>query len=182
METTDLFWARDLAGQLSKLTEGVSIPPAEGKASRTQQVLARSIVARTRGYVERVVEQVNVTYEHGCYDACAVMTRRLTETLIIECFEAKKIDHKIKDPAGNFLMFSGLIDKTLEESDDSNGVWNLSQNAKKGLKKIKDKGDLSAHNRRYQAHRSDIDEIKDMLRVVTQELIEIGDIQRRKNG
>ncbi len=51
------------------------------------------------------------------------------------------------------------------------GYLTLSRNAKQSLPKLKDIGDLSAHSRRYNAHRHDIDKIKDDLRLVVQELL-----------
>src|SRR5258706_4927786 len=52
----------------------------------------------TRHYLMMVVHQINTTYETACFDACAVMLRRLVESLIIEAFEAKGFDHEIKGP------------------------------------------------------------------------------------
>ena len=42
----------------------------------------------TRGYIEKVVLQINASFDASLYDCCAVMCRRLLETLIIECYEA----------------------------------------------------------------------------------------------
>src|SRR5450432_494030 len=62
-------------------------PPEEGLRSASQPVIVMSLVRNTRGYIERVANQINGTYENGWYDGCAVMIRRLIETLIIEAFE-----------------------------------------------------------------------------------------------
>jgi hypothetical protein len=40
---------------------------------------------------------MNGAYSAGWYDACAVMMRRLLETVIIEAFEQNGLDQKIKD-------------------------------------------------------------------------------------
>jgi hypothetical protein len=141
-------------------------PPEEGLPSRQEMVLPRSLVKNTRGYIEINVNQINSTYENGCYDACAVMIRRLVETLIIEAFEYHKIADKIKAQGGHFLYLSDLITCTLDEES-----WNLSRNAKQALPKLKSIGDLSAHNRRYNAHRADIDKVIPNLRIIVQELI-----------
>jgi hypothetical protein len=180
INSTFAAWARDLATSIQVDASEATLPPQEGLHSQTQQVLPRSLTARTKGYIERVVEQVNSSYEHGSYDACAVMIRRLVETLIIECFESKQISQKIKDSEGNFFMLRELVDKIIAESNDVNGAWNLGRKAKEGLKKIKDKGDLSAHNRRFVAQRTDIDGLKEWVRVVVQELVIVADIQRPK--
>lgn len=94
------------------------------------------------------------------------MIRRLIETLIIEVFEHHKIAHKIKNPSDDFLYLSELITKTLAESS-----WNLGRNTKAALPRLKNIGDLSAHSRRYVAHRKDIDNVVVDLRVVVQELV-----------
>ena len=154
--------AKSIENDLSKSGR----PPDEGKSSATEQVLPFSIVSGTRGYIENVVNQINGCYENGWFDACAVMMRRLVETLIIEAFEHNKIDAKIKNTNGDFFYLKDLIDKTLAET-----AWNLSRNTKRALPQLKGLGDLSAHNRRYLAHLGDIDKVKDALRVSTQELI-----------
>lgn len=141
-------------------------PPEEGLRSVTQRLIPLSVVRGTRGYIERVSNQANGAYENGWYDACAVMVRRLLETLIIEAFEHHKLAAKIKNPTGDFLYLKDLIDKCLQE-----GAWNLSRNCKQAMPKLKDVGDKSAHSRRYNAHRGDIDPLLADIRLVVQELV-----------
>lgn len=141
-------------------------PPEEGVLSATQQVLPFSVVKGSRGYIEKVVNQINGTYENGWYDGCAVMVRRLVETLIIEAFEHHQISNKIKTKDDDFLYLRDLISAALAE-----GSWNLGRNTRKALPKLKDIGDKSAHSRRFIAHRRDIDNIVGDLRVVSQEFI-----------
>ncbi len=119
-----------------------------------------------RGYLLRVVYQINASYEATCYDACAVMVRRLIESLIIEAFEAHGIADRIRNQNGDFWYLNDLIDKTLAENK-----WNLGRNAKKALKKLKILGDTSAHDRRYNAVRQYIDELIDDTRRVVHELL-----------
>lgn len=141
-------------------------PPEEGLHSRTQTVVNMSLVRGTRGYVERIANQVNGAYENGWYDAAAVMLRRLIETLIIEAFEKHAIADHIKNPAGDFFFLRDLINATLNETS-----WNLSRNTKTALPKLKDIGDRSAHSRRYVANRSDLEQLLPEVRVVVQELL-----------
>ena len=83
------------------------VPPSAGTRPHSQNVLPHALVLKTRGYLERVVFQINGCYEKGWFDGCAVMMRRLLETLIIECFEAYGISHKIKDSkTGDFFYLS----------------------------------------------------------------------------
>ena len=131
-----------------------------------------SLVRNTRGYIERVANQINGAYENGWYDACAVMIRRLIETLIIEAFECHKIAGKIKNASGDFFYLRDLIDKTLAES-----AWNLGRNAKQALPKLKDIGDKSAHSRRYIAQRGDIQPLLSDIRTVVQELLYVAGLK-----
>lgn len=146
--------------------------PEEGLPSETQSVILMSLVRGTRGYIERVSNQINGAYENGWYDACAVMLRRLIETLIIEAFEQHKIATKIQNTKGDFFYLRDLIDSTLSEK-----AWNLGRNAKKALPKLKDIGDKSAHSRRYIALRGDIQPLLSDIRTVVQELIYIANLK-----
>ncbi|MFD3162832.1 hypothetical protein [Herpetosiphon sp. NSE202] len=141
-------------------------PPEDTGPSKSQHVITHSIVRKSRGYIESIVHQINGTYEHGWFDACAVMIRKLLETLIIEVFEAHGISSTLKNPQGHFLYLSELIPKTLAET-----TFNISRNAQTALPKLKNVGDRSAHNRRYVAQRKDIDNIRDDLRDIVQEFL-----------
>lgn len=142
------------------------------KAVTTDKVIPMSIIKGTRGYIEKVALQANGCYEYGWFDACAVMIRRVIETLIIECFEYHKIVEKIKDSNGNYFLLKDLINACLNEN-----TWTLGRNTKKALPIIKDIGDLSAHNRRYLANKSDIDKIREGLRVTVEELVHLSKLK-----
>lgn len=159
--------------QLRDAVRKRSPPPEEGAPSPDDTVIFFSLVRNTRGYIERVVHQINGTYASGWYDACAVMIRRLVETLIIESFERHEISDKIKGASGDFLFLRDLIAITLAETS-----WNLSRNTKQALPHLKDVGDLSAHSRRYVAQRKDIDKLMQDLRVIVQELVTVAELKR----
>lgn len=148
-------------------------PPEEGVAANTQQVIMMTMVRDTRGYITKIANQINGAYEHGWYDACAVMIRRLIETLIIECFEHHGISSNIKGPTGEFFYLRDLIDKTVNEA-----TWNLGRNTKTALPKLKDIGDKSAHSRRYVALRGDIQPLLLDIRTVVQELLFLSELKK----
>src|ERR1019366_824699 len=101
-----------------------------------------SLLAKTRrGYLITIGREMNGCFESGWYDACAVMMRRLLETAIIEAFEAKKLDNRIKNPQGEFFQLTALIAAALSEA-----TWNLSRNTKQALPRLRDVGHLSAHS------------------------------------
>lgn len=158
--------ALEAAQAMQKEADQLWLPPPVSKPSRNEMVLPNAVVKGTRGYIEIVTHQINITYESACYDACSVMIRRLVETLIIEAFERHNIADKLKTSSDDFPYLKDLITHTLNEPS-----WNLSRNAKQALPKLKDIGDLSAHSRRYNAVRQDIDKVIDVLRIVVQELL-----------
>ncbi len=125
-------------------------------------------LATTRGYLEKVVLQLNASYDAQLYDCCAVMCRRLLETLIIEVYEHCGRASEIKRPDGNFLMLNGLADYF-----ENDKTFNVGRNGMKGLRDFKSLGDLSAHNRRFNARKEDIDRVRDGLRVIVEELIHL---------
>ncbi len=156
-----------LAKALQDDANAVWLPPAEVQPSRKEAVIPSVLFKKARrGYLLRVVHQINSSYENSNYDACAVMVRRLIETLIIEAFEAHGIADKLKNKNGDFEQLSDLIDKTLTET-----TWNLGRKTKRALQKLKTVGDKSAHDRRYNAVRQYVDELIDDIRQAVQELL-----------
>lgn len=147
-------------------------PPDEGGPSTNDNIVMLSLVRNSRPYLERIVHQINGSYENGWYDASAVMVRRLVETLIIEVYETNQRASEIKDSNGDFLFLSDLISKILGDPH-----FNLSRSVKKALPELKDVGDKSAHSRFYTAHRGDIEKLAPLLRNVVQELIALAKIK-----
>ena len=155
-----------LAKRLQAEAPASYVPPSEGTRPSTQQVLPHAMVSGTRGYLEKIVLQINGCYEKGWFDGCAVMMRRLLEILIIECFEAKGLAPKIKDGAGEYYLLARLVQATLGEPS-----WSLGKETKRALPVLKDSGNRSAHGRRYTAHREDIDHLILDFRITCQELL-----------
>ena len=128
-----------------------------------------SLLTKTqRGFMITIGRQMNGSFEAGWFDASAVMMRRLLETCIIEAFEAKGLDSKIKDQNGEFFQLTGLITAALNES-----TWNLSRNTKAALPKLRDVGHKSAHSRRYTAQRADIEKLSDSFRTALEEFLHL---------
>ncbi len=134
----------------------------------SDSVLPVILFQNTRGYIERVVTQINASFDTGLFDCTAVMCRRLLETLIIEVYESLGRADDLKDSDGHFKLFSGLL--AILESDPS---INLGRESIRGLKNFKKLGDQSAHNRRFNARRDDIVRIRDGLRLGTEELLNL---------
>lgn len=156
----------ELAKALNETALKVYRPPDEGFRAESEKVIPMSIVRNTRGYITQIANQINGCYEKGWYDACAVMIRRIVETIIIEAFENKGIANKIVNSQGDFLSLDEMIDKALAEPS-----WNLTRTTKRALPRLKKIGDLSAHSRRFNAHLKDLEEVVGDVRVIVQEFI-----------
>jgi hypothetical protein len=155
-----------IAKSVQRTADAYFPPPAEITPTDKYSVIPQFLFKSTRGYLEKIAFQINTSFEHTCYDASAVMIRRLIEILIIETYEHHGIADRIKDSNGEFLRLENLVNRILSES-----AWNLNRNTKRCLKKVKQLGDLSAHSRRYNTTRPDLDKVIVDLRITTEELL-----------
>jgi hypothetical protein len=142
----------------------------------TDSVLPTELFRGTRNYIERVVEQINKSYDAKLWDCSAVMSRRLIETLIIEVYEKGGRANEIKTSDGNFLMLNGLIGYLEKDT-----VLHIGRSAMKGLRDFKQLGDLSAHNRRFNARCDDIDRVRDGIRIASEELLHLSGLAMPTN-
>lgn len=156
----------DAVKQINRYVEETYQPPREGKIPRTDQVVEFSLVQGTRGYIEKIVIQINGSYENGWYDACAVMLRKLAETLIIEAYEAKGIEARIKTNQQEYVTFENMINRAA-------GDLNLNRDMERILRELKQLGDRSAHNRRFYARRANIERLLLDIQTMVQELTSI---------
>lgn len=138
----------------------------------TDKVLPKDWVDGTRIYLEKIVYQINGTYDYGFYDCCAVLCRRLMESLIIETYISAGRVSDIKN-GGVFYFLDKLI--TTVENDVS---FNLGRNTPKTMKLIKQMGDTAAHDRAYITHQRDIDDVKARYRRMIQELLQISGVTK----
>jgi hypothetical protein len=162
-----------LARGIQEAIGQAGMPPPEGFPCDSDSLIPTSLVRGTRRYIETIVNEINGCYERGWYNACAVMIRRLVETLIIEAYEHHSIADHITSQAGDFESLEVLIREVQKET-----AWNLARDAKRGLPRLKKLGDLAAHNRRYLCQRQYLVDIRDDLRVVSQELISLSGLRR----
>jgi hypothetical protein len=134
-------------------TDWAALPSENGRLEESGVFPLVTLSETGRGYLVSIGRQANGCYTQGWYDGCAVMMRRLLESSVIEAFEAKKIDAKIKDSkSGDFFQLTALITAALAET-----TWNLPRNVRKEIENLRDLGHRSAHNRYYLAKKPDID-------------------------
>ena len=117
-------------------------------------LLSSDDFAHTPYYVRKVVTQINKSYEEKLYDCCAVMIRRLMETLLIELFEIKGCADSIKTADGNYVPFAQILSEAKNSSHL--GIAKASQSLKKLSEFKTNIADRSAHQRTFIASKSDI--------------------------
>lgn len=125
-----------------------------------------SIFENTRGYLFQFAKEASSCYDLGLYNSCLFMIRKITETLIIELYESKGIQAKIKNGNGDYFQLSDLIKSVTNEP-----TWKLTKIVKENLPKIKLLADSSVHSKRFSAKKPDIDDFKTNVRITLEELI-----------
>lgn len=131
----------------------------------TSSVIPLDFVSGTRTYLERLVKQINGSYDAGYFDASAVMLRRLAETLVIEIYVSQGRQAEIRQ-GGVFMQFSNLITYVINDASVT-----TSRSFGNGLNLVKDLGDTAAHHRTYITPKQDIDDNKTALRRIINELL-----------
>lgn len=156
------------AGRLQSVLNDFSLPSETLRKPTHEPILQITIFASRGFYIQSLVNQINVTYSESCFDACAILLRKLLEVQIVEVFEHHGCDSEIKDTSGGYLRLSEMVTKLL-----GNRRWTVGKNATRGINNLKDLGDYSAHNRRYIARRKDIDRLYAEIRLITEELVHL---------
>jgi len=141
------------------------------KAKVSGAVIPPEWVSATRPYLENIVYQINAAYDYGMFDACAVLCRRLMESLIIETYIHHK-RHSDIQANGVFLTLDGLIAYITADKHIA-----LSRNTPKTMREIKQLGDTAAHDRTYITPQVDIDDLKARYRRLIQELLSTAGIK-----
>lgn len=118
-----------------------------------------------RKYLDQLIRQINHSYANNCYDAAAVLMRRLFEVLLVLSYQKLEIDDQIKDSNGNgYIMLDGIV-----KNAKNNQILKISR-IKNEFDTFRMIGNFSAHNITYTAGKKDIDDIKINYRVMLEEL------------
>jgi hypothetical protein len=125
----------------------------------------------TRRYLETLVFQNNGTYQFGFYDGCAVLCRRLVETLLIESFEQAGRGAAIKKGT-TYLQLNDILAQA-----QSGQHIRLARGTSDTLEQIKGVGDAAAHSRTYITKQQDIDDLKLKFRRAVTELLQLAKIE-----
>ena len=125
------------------------------------ELLDESKFCGKRGYLDKLICQINHTYANNCYDATAVLLRRLFEVLLVLSYQELDIDDEIKDTNGNgYIMLEGIVKNAV-----NNQKLKLSR-VKNSFDSFRELGNYSAHSITYNSSKKDIDDIKMKYRVM----------------
>lgn len=119
-----------------------------------------------REAITKLIKQINCCYAQHCFDACAVLMRRLFEILLILTFQNQGIDDQIKDKFGSYRMLEAIV-KCAQGSTD----LKLSRNKNK-YDVFRNLGNYSAHNVYYVCTEKEIDDIRLDYKAMMDELFE----------
>ena len=115
--------------------------------------------------VDQLIYQINHSYANNCYDAAAVLMRRLFEVLLVLSYQNNGIDDQIKDSTGKgYIMLDGIV-----KNAKNNQILKISR-IKIEFDTFLMVDNFSAHNITYTAGKKDIDDIKLNYRVMLEEL------------
>lgn len=134
-------------------------------------LLPDDVVKGTRQYLEDLARQVNGCYDYGFYDGCAVMCRRMVETLLISAFEKAGHLAAIEDSNGNLVGLDEMI-----KVARSGKFIRLGRTSGGTLEKVKEIGHTAAHDRYHIARDQDIAEFRSGFRKVVSELLALAGI------
>ena len=134
-------------------------------------VLPGNAVSGTRGYLEQLAHQINGTYDSGFFDACAVLCRRLMESLVIEVYVHRGRHHEIQQ-SGVFVS----LDRLLARITNDRAIA-LGRTTPKTMHEVKQLGDTAAHDRTYITPPVDIVDVKARYRKMIGELMGLAGIR-----
>lgn len=118
-----------------------------------------------RQYLTHLIQQINFSYGHNCYDACAVLMRRLFEVLLVLSYQHKGIEADIMKPDGSHLMLEGIVKDAVQ-----NKKLGIPSRISRNFDSFREVGNNSAHSITYTAGKLDIDKIQIDYRVMMEDL------------
>ena len=118
-----------------------------------------------RPFLDRLIQQINFTYGHNCYDACAVLMRRLFEVLLVLTYQNKGVEADITKSDGSHKMLEGIVKDAVQ-----NTALGIPTRISKNFEAFREVGNNSAHSITYTAGKLDIDKISRDYRVMMEDL------------
>lgn len=136
------------------------------KIESNSELLDESKFVGKRGYLDKLIAQANNCYNNKCYDACAVMLRRIFEITLILAYRHNNIESEIQDDNGQTYMLEKIVKNAI-----NNKTLKLStRDVQNEYTSIRNLGNYAAHKIEYNTSPKDIDDIKTIFRVRLEEL------------
>jgi hypothetical protein len=156
-----------IAAEIRKETAIAGLVCVEEPEKPFYQLIPENLFKHCGDYIRKIVREINGSYEKGYFSCCAVMIRRLIETCMIEAFEKKGMQARIKN--GDDYLTAAQIKADLLK----NPFGNLSRNSRQALQdeEILHLGDRCAHDRFFTARKPDIDRILPKVRDAVEYLV-----------
>ena len=79
------------------------------------ELLDENLFCGKRGYLTKLIEQINHCYRNNCFDACAVCMRRVFEISLILAYENLGIQNEIKKD-GEYIMLERIVANAINNS------------------------------------------------------------------
>ena len=127
------------------------------------EILDEALFCGKRGFLDKLIKQVNHCYSDCCYDATAVCMRRVFEITLILAYENLGIQDEIKKD-GEYVMLEKIVANAV-----NNPTLAISR-LRKEYDSIREVGNYAAHRVLYNTRKMDIDDIKQTYRVCLEEL------------
>ena len=118
-----------------------------------------------RGFLNKLIKQINHSYSHNCYDACAVLMRRLFEVLLVLTYQKTGNEAAILKPDGTHLMLEGIVKDAVQ-----NKGLGIPARISRNFDAFREVGNNSAHSITYTAGQKDITDIQRDYRVMMEDL------------
>jgi hypothetical protein len=137
----------------------------ESSSAAEPPFLPDDLIEERHNVHKRTLWEINRTYENACYNSCAAMIRKLSESLIIDAYEHHNLRSLILDQNGDYLALKDLIGKACAQTE-----FRLTRETKRVLPDLKFFGDLAAHNRSSLVRKHDLDRLHNAARCAIEEL------------
>lgn len=150
------------------LTTGWAQPAPAAEPGEEDAIFPLEML-RKRKYLASVGRQANGCFVKEWYDACGVMMRRVLEIAIIEAFERRGLEDKIKNERGEYVQLTDLAKAALGEK------WSLSRKTKPVLLSLVEAGHRPAHGKLL-TYRKYIEEVRQGYRDAVEDFLRLAEL------